>query len=184
MRILFLHPNFPAQFKSPCISLSQEGKHDILFLCQTHHGRHIPGIKKLVLKGRGSHERTLQYSKTEHDRSMYRASVYSEAFRSLKRTGWSPEIVVCHCGWGCGIHVKDIWPKCRVIAYMEWWLMFIKRIQKLLQCYNWAKLLISLNKVLLQKCYKLLQRVTKGFPTRARFKLFLKQKIFCKKDIW
>lgn len=59
-----------------------------------------------------------------------------------------------------------------------------KRIQKLLQCYNWSKPLISLNKVLLQKCYKLLQRVTKGFPTRARFKLFLKQKIFCKKDIW
>ena len=119
--ILFLHPNFPAQFKTPCLSLARENKHDIRFLCQTHFRRQIPGIQKLILKGRGSHERTLQHSKAEHDRSLYRASVYRDAFVSLKRQGWSPDVVVSHCGWGCGLYLKDIWPHCRFIAYLEWW---------------------------------------------------------------
>ena len=57
--ILFLHPNFPAQFRAPCVSLAKEGTHDIRFLCQTHYGREISGVQKLVLKGNGSHEKTM-----------------------------------------------------------------------------------------------------------------------------
>ena len=121
MKILFLHPNFPAQFREPCTSLAKETKHDVLFLCQTHYGRVIPGVKKLVLKGRGSHDRTLESSKNENDRNLYRASAYREAFISLKNSGWCPDIVFSHCGWGCGIYTKDIWPDCRLVAYMEWW---------------------------------------------------------------
>jgi glycosyltransferase involved in cell wall biosynthesis len=120
-KILFLHPNFPAQYKDPCNSLAKENIHDIIFLCQTHYGRKIAGINKLVLKGRGSHERTLQVSKSEHKRSLYRAEAYREAFASLKNRGWSPDVVISHCGWGCGIYLKDIWPYCRFIAYVEWW---------------------------------------------------------------
>ncbi len=119
--ILFLHPNFPAQFRQPCIALSTKKNYDIRFLCQTHYGRHIPGIKKLVLKGSSSHERTLEASKAEHDRSLYRAKSYRDAFVSLKNQGWNPDVVISHCGWGCGIYVKDVWPNCRFITYLEWW---------------------------------------------------------------
>ena len=131
--ILFLHPNFPAQFRDPCLSLSTTNKHDIRFLCQTHYGRNIPGIHKLVLKGRGSHERTRQFSKTEHDRSLYRAQVYREAFITLKNQGWIPDVVISHCGWGCGIYVKDIWPNCRFIAYLEWWFNTSSKLQERLR---------------------------------------------------
>lgn len=120
-KILFLHPNFPAQFKGTCSQLSVENKHDIKFICQTHYGRTISGVDKLVLKGRGGHERTLQISKSEHDRSLYRAEVYREAFILLRNRDWNPEVVISHCGWGCGLYVKDVWPTCRFIAYLEWW---------------------------------------------------------------
>ena len=132
-KILFLHPNFPAQFKAPCISLAKEEEHDILFLCQTHYGRHITGIKKLVLKGRGSHDRTLQSSKSEHGRILYRSEAYRDAFISLKLKGWCPEVVISHCGWGCGMYVKDVWPECQLIAYLEWWFNPLSDLQKRLQ---------------------------------------------------
>tara|TARA_R100001244_G_scaffold129121_1_gene100341 strand:+ start:269 stop:505 length:237 start_codon:yes stop_codon:yes gene_type:complete len=48
-----------------------------------------------------------------------------------------------------------------------------KRNQKLLQCYNWLKPLISLNNRLLQKCYRLLQGVTKVSQRARVFNVFI-----------
>ncbi len=159
MKILFLHPNFPAQFKAPCLSLATEGKHDILFLCQTHFGRHIPGIKKLVLKGRGSHDRTLQSSKNEHDRTLYRAAAYSEALRELNRSGWCPDVVISHCGWGCGIYVKNIWPACRFITYLEWWFGAFSELQQRLKLNKYFQLSAGIDDKLtirnLPACYEM-----------------------------
>lgn len=120
-KILFLHPNFPAQFRAPCESLAKEGIHDVRFLCQTHYGREINGIQKLVLKGRGSHENTLMSSKNELERMLYRANVYRQAFLTLSQERWQPDVVVSHCGWGNGLFVKEVWPNCRFIVYLEWW---------------------------------------------------------------
>ena len=120
-KILFLHPNFPAQFRAPCESLAKGGIHDIRFLCQTHYGREINGIQKLVLKGNGSHEKTLAASKNELERMQYRSKVYRQAFSTLSQEKWQPDVVVSHCGWGSGLFVKEIWPNCRFIVYLEWW---------------------------------------------------------------
>ena len=87
MNILFLHPNFPAQFKSPCLELAKY-THHIKFICQTHYGRSISGVEKLVLKGRGSHENTLLSSKNEHNRTLFRGKIYRESFLILKDAGW------------------------------------------------------------------------------------------------
>ena len=39
----------------------------------------------------------------------------------LKDDGWNPDIVISHSGWGCGMYVKEIWPNCKFISYLEWW---------------------------------------------------------------
>ena len=50
MKILFLHPNFPGQFKHICRKLVNK-TNEVVFLCQTHYGREIEGVHKLILKG-------------------------------------------------------------------------------------------------------------------------------------
>ena len=39
----------------------------------------------------------------------------------MKRAGYSPDIVISHSGFGCGLYVKEIWPNVQLISYMEWW---------------------------------------------------------------
>lgn len=120
MKILFLHPNFPAQFKSPCIRLGKE-KHQIKFICQTHYGRCLDNVEKLVLKGKGSHDNTLLSGKDEVSKTLYRANAYRESFQILKKQGWSPDVTIAHSGWGCGMYVKETWPTTHLISYLEWW---------------------------------------------------------------
>ena len=35
----------------------------------------------------------------------------------MRFSGWTPDVVISHSGWGCGLMVKSIWPNCRQIAY-------------------------------------------------------------------
>ena len=121
MKILFLHPNFPAQFKESCKELGELNNADVKFLCQTHYGREVKGVKKLVIKGRGSHEYINENYKKEIDKTNQRLDAYANALDQLKKMGWNPDIVISHNGWGCGIYVKEVWPECKMISYSEWW---------------------------------------------------------------
>jgi glycosyltransferase involved in cell wall biosynthesis len=121
MNILFLHPNFPAQFKMPCIELASQQKHKIKFICQTHYGRELTGIEKLVLKGGGSHQSILNSTTNEIEKQLARGRAYRFGFEQLKNNNWIPDVVVAHSGWGCGIYIKEIWPKAKFISYLEWW---------------------------------------------------------------
>ncbi len=139
--------------------MAKEGIHEIFFLCQTHYGRHIPGVEKIVLKGRGSHDKTLESSKNEHERILYRSAAYSEAFGELNHKGWIPDVVVSHSGWGCGVYVKDVWPECRFIAYVEWWFSEFSELQQRLKLNPYYQLKSGANNLLtirnLPACYEM-----------------------------
>lgn len=118
MKILFLHPNFPAQFKQPCTELA--GQHEVVFICETHYGRKINNVRKIIIKTReGSDSSPLKLE--ELTKMQRRSDSYRYAFTQLANQGWNPDVVVSHCGWGCGFHTKEIWPKAKFVAYVEWW---------------------------------------------------------------
>ena len=120
MRILFLHLNFPGQFRHLAAALAAAG-HDVAFLCQTHYGRTLPGVKRLCLKGRLGHEALQQGGGNQLQRAQRAAKQYRQAMAQLHNEGWQPDVVVSHSGWGCGLHVKELWPRCRHVSYLEWW---------------------------------------------------------------
>lgn len=119
-RILFLHPNFPAQFRHLASAAAACG-HDARFLCQTHYGRTLPGVQRLTLKGSCSHEQLNALGGDLLERSAALANQYQLGLSNLEESGWQPDVVISHSGWGCGLHVREVWPHCRHIAYLEWW---------------------------------------------------------------
>ncbi len=120
MRILFLHPNFPGQFREPAGYMARLG-HEVVFLCQTHYGRKMAGVKRLKLKGPLSHEALEARKLHQLERTLAQADQYRRALKQLKQKGFEPNVIVSHSGWGCGMHSSIIWPKARRVAYLEWW---------------------------------------------------------------
>ena len=78
-------------------------------------------VNALVIKGDRSQASMDSQAKTELEKIMFRAESYIKAFRMLEKNNWNPDVVIGHTGWGCGIHVKEIWPKTRFFGYAEWW---------------------------------------------------------------
>ena len=120
MRVLFLHLNFPGQFRHLATALACDG-HEVAFLCQTHYGRTLPGVQRLCLKGELGHEALGQGGGNQLQRSQRAAKQYRRAMAQLNQQGWTPDVVVSHSGWGCGLHVKELWPSCHHVSYLEWW---------------------------------------------------------------
>jgi glycosyltransferase involved in cell wall biosynthesis len=120
VRVLFLHLNFPGQFRHLAASLAAAG-HDVAFLCHTHYGRSLPGVRRLCMKGPLGADALQKGNPNQLEKTRIVAEQYRQAMVQLEQQCWRPDVVVSHSGWGCGLHVKELWPLCRHVSYLEWW---------------------------------------------------------------
>lgn len=118
MKILFLHRNFPAQFRHIGAYLAQQG-HEIVFLTNRKDSPDIAGINK-VLYGlhREVKPETHHYLKFTEEAILHGQGALREALK-LKAAGFYPDVIIGH-SWGPVSFTKDVFPNAKLIAYIEW----------------------------------------------------------------
>lgn len=120
MNILFIHQNFPAQFRSIAEHLAANPKHTVLALRQNTFPVEVSGVDiisyRFVSKPQASQHPMLG----EMEAKVLRAEAVADACVRLKKRGWSPELIVVHPGWGEALLVKDVFPKARLVCYAEY----------------------------------------------------------------
>lgn len=120
MRILFIHNNFPAQYRHVATALAQNPDNRVGFLTQSNKGE-IPGVTKRVFEPtRKAHDSTHQYVKP-FENAVLEAQAVVRVLGELKTKGFVPDLVCAHTGWGCGMFVKDVFPDTPVLLYCEWY---------------------------------------------------------------
>jgi glycosyltransferase involved in cell wall biosynthesis len=118
MNVLFVHNNFPAQFRHLARFLGQQ-----------------PGIRIAAIGGQTSRSmkgvRLLKYAlgsvdvSSSHpfarrfDLECHRAEQILYALTNLKSSGFIPDVIVAHPGWGETLPIRSIFPKARLIIYCE-----------------------------------------------------------------
>ncbi len=121
MRFLFLHPNFPAQFRYILKALACSGEHEIVFLTENNESKWpVQGLQKIVVPEAdaplfGIKPVVIPFLKQEA-----RGQVYLQACIKLKKSGFVPDVVVFHSGWGASWYIADIFPSSRLVGYFEW----------------------------------------------------------------
>jgi glycosyltransferase involved in cell wall biosynthesis len=119
MRILFLHSNFPAQFRHLAVALSKDRDNRVIFGTARQEGE-IPGVYKVIYaQSRKPHKETHHYIKPLEDAVLQGQAVY-RVLDKLKKDGFVPDIVYGHSGWGPTLFVKDIFPQAKLLCYFEW----------------------------------------------------------------
>jgi len=120
MRVLFMHNNFPAQFRNIAGRLGQNPENEVVYVTAGQSWE-IPGVKKVLYKT----ERGVSPNTHPFGRAFERAAITGEAaygaMRSLRDDGFVPDVVMAHSGWGPGLFVKDVWPQTKLIGYFEWY---------------------------------------------------------------
>lgn len=120
MKILFAHQNYPGQFGRLSAALIAEG-HQVTAFGMAPTCR-VPGVdyhRYDLAEGPDPAEFNGRYRDWVH--TARRGYAVADLAVALRRTGYAPDVIVCNTGWGESLFLKDIWPKARVIAYLEYY---------------------------------------------------------------
>ncbi|GAB4292493.1 MAG: glycosyltransferase family 4 protein [Oscillatoriaceae cyanobacterium] len=121
MRVLFLHPNFPAQFRYIAGLLGQDPKNEVVFGTKNERPEwKIPGVKKALFNPtREPFQETHHYVRPLESAVIYGQAVYRMA-EKLKSEGFVPDVICGHSGWGPTMFMKDVFPNTPLLCYFEW----------------------------------------------------------------
>ena len=120
MRTLFIHQNFPAQFGSIAAALAAEPGQEVAAIATETVG-HIPDV------------RIHRYAFSQHDVGAThpfarrfdiecrRAEQILYVASELALSGFAPDVVVAHHGWGETLPLRAAFPNARIIAYCEYY---------------------------------------------------------------
>jgi len=120
MKILFIHQNFPGQYRYLARHLGQEAANRVVFITKPSEGG-IPGVEKVeYTPGRDPAPSTHPYV-VGFERAVLHAQAVARAALVLKKEGFTPDIVCAHPGWGEAMYIKDVFPEAPLVNYCEWY---------------------------------------------------------------
>ena len=115
---LFIHQNMPGQFLHLCLYLRDRG-HNIAFITKNKKNQ-IGNITKVTYEpSRGPKADQHPYLSSTEDALLHGQAVF-RAIKNLEKTGFKPDVVVGHCGWGETLFVKDALPNVPLLNYFEY----------------------------------------------------------------
>ena len=119
MKILFIHQNFPGQFKHLAPALVEAG-HDVtaLILAKTD-TKQWNGVKLVPYSlSRGNAKEAHPWT-VDFESKVIRGEACLKAALSLKTKGYCPDAIVAHPGWGESLFLKEVWPEAKLKLYCE-----------------------------------------------------------------
>ena len=122
MDCLFIHGNYPAQFKHLAPLLAQAG-HRVVFLTNRNDTDKLGDTKievRQYILHRGASPQTHHYL-TSTEEAVLQGQAVLRAIDDLIKEGFQPRFVITHGGVGLGLFIKDILPKSIHIGYFEWY---------------------------------------------------------------
>lgn len=115
-KILFVHQNFPGQFVHIATELVRLG-HEVVAL--GIHGRSLPGVRFLRYSIKAPARQSEIGSARDIENKILRGLACAKEMERLDASGFSPDTVVAHPGWGEALFCKDVWPKAKLIVFAE-----------------------------------------------------------------
>ncbi len=118
MNILFLHRNFPAQFRHIAVVLASNPNNKVVFI--TNNDKlELPNIQKVFYKPKREVPKDCHRYLKFYEESIIHAQATAEAAIALKAQGFNPDIIYGHT-WGQTMFMKDIFPDVPLLCYFEW----------------------------------------------------------------
>ena len=120
MNILFLHRNFPAQFRHLAVTLAKDPKNNVVFVTNNINTPTFGGIKKVVYKLKRKVPDDCHRYLRFYEEAIIHGQSAAEAIISLQMQGFKPDVIFGH-SWGSSMFVKEIFPDVPYLAHIEWY---------------------------------------------------------------
>ena len=119
MNILFVHQNFPGQFKHLAPALVRQG-HDVAAMTLRHTGAdRWEGVRLFPYGVRRGSTANVHPWVSDFETKAIRGEACFRKALEMRAAGFTPDVIVAHHGWGENLFLKDVWPQARMGIYCE-----------------------------------------------------------------
>lgn len=120
MNYLFIHQNFPAQYKHVVQHLASQRGNQVYFITQPNENA-MSGVHKVTYPKDQRGPVHCHAFTAELDRAIFTGASVADVCRGLRDQGFRPDLIVGHCGWGETLFVKDVFPDVPLLANFEFY---------------------------------------------------------------
>lgn len=125
MNYLFLHQNFPAQFRHIAAYFATDPAHKVVAIGEAGNLKRATGLHPQIelrpypapqAAGRATHHYLHGY-----EAAVCRGQEVARFAQQLAASGFRPDIVVAHPGWGESLFMREVFPDARLALYAEYY---------------------------------------------------------------
>lgn len=117
MQILFVHPNYPAQFGPILSRLTRRPGTECIFVTKAASGER-DGLRCIRFETRGGATRSTHYCSRTFENAVWHAWGVYEACKAAKDL--RPDLIVGHSGFGTTVFLRELYD-CPIVNYFEYY---------------------------------------------------------------
>lgn len=118
MNILFLHRNFPAQFRHIAPELAKDKNNNVVFITNNK-DRTLSNIKKYIYEPKRRVPKDCHRYLRFYEDAIIHGQATAGVALTLKEQGFIPDFIYGHT-WGQTLFMKDVFPNTPLLCYFEW----------------------------------------------------------------
>jgi len=121
VRLLFVHQNFPGQYRHLAAHYGAQAGCEVVGLGErrnvVRNRPHAAGVRVFGYEVRNTPSEDPFTACALN--AIARGRAVAAAAAALRRSGLRPDVILAHIGWGEAIFLKDVFPEARVLLYCE-----------------------------------------------------------------
>ncbi|MCH4152430.1 MAG: glycosyltransferase family 4 protein [Sphingobium sp.] len=118
MIYLFIHQNFPGQYKHLIRHLADDPENTVYFISQPN-PNWMQGVIKLVYYPDLASPIQCHRYTVDFEVAVRHGEAVAKSLGMLRAQGVTPDIIIGHSGWGETLFVKDVYPDTPLLSYFE-----------------------------------------------------------------
>jgi glycosyltransferase involved in cell wall biosynthesis len=125
-RVIFIHQNLPGQFKHLLTYCAGNSEFEVVvvgekrrLLANFHHT--FPNAQFHAYEVTDIPQRQVLPELWTTTNAMRRGRAVALCLQNIRATGFLPDVIYGHPGWGEMLHVRDVFPEARVVNYCEFY---------------------------------------------------------------
>ena len=119
MNILFIHQNFPGQFKFLAPALVAQGHAVTGMTMQKTQASQWQGVRLVPYTTNRGTTPNVHPWVSDFETKTIRAEACFKAALQMKAAGYQPDVIIAHHGWGESLFLKEVWPQAKLAIYCE-----------------------------------------------------------------
>lgn len=120
MRILFVHQNFPAQYKHLAPALAAKSGNQVVALTLKKQPS-LPGVQVFRYRLSRGTSPNIHPWVSETETKVIRGEAAARACLQLRQQGFVPDVICAHPGWGESLFLKEVFPEAKLLAFIEFY---------------------------------------------------------------